>query len=134
MADPGFNRGGHQVLLLPPANVVCECYVFTGVCLSTGGGGSPSRGVLHPRGVLHLGGVLHPRGVLHPEGGFSIQGGFSMPGGLHPVNVRAVRILLECILVLQKCCRKLYENERILTEDGVLTPLGSFTALSYILF
>ena len=25
--------------LLPPANVVCEGYVFTGVCLSTGGGG-----------------------------------------------------------------------------------------------
>ena len=24
---------------LPPANVVCEGYVFTGVCLSTGGGG-----------------------------------------------------------------------------------------------
>ena len=23
---------------LPPANVVCEGYVFTGVCLSTGGG------------------------------------------------------------------------------------------------
>ena len=28
--------------LLPPANVVCESYVFTGVCLSTGGG-SPSK-------------------------------------------------------------------------------------------
>ena len=27
-------------VLLPPANVVCEGYVFTGVCLSTGGGGT----------------------------------------------------------------------------------------------
>ena len=32
--------------LLPPANKVCEDYVFPGVCLSTGlGGGSLSRGV-----------------------------------------------------------------------------------------
>ena len=39
--------------LLPPANVVCESYVFTGVCLSTGGvsqqgdpweGGTPRQG------------------------------------------------------------------------------------------
>ena len=29
-------------LLLPPANVVCEGYVFTGVCLSTGGGTIPA--------------------------------------------------------------------------------------------
>ena len=28
--------------LLPPANVVCEGYVFTRVCLSTGGGGIPA--------------------------------------------------------------------------------------------
>ena len=50
-------------------------------------GGSPSGGgALHPGGGV---GVLHPGGV-----------GFSIPGGvLHPVNVRAVRILLECILV-----------------------------------
>ena len=27
------------ILFLPPANEVCEGYVFTGVCLSTGGGG-----------------------------------------------------------------------------------------------
>ena len=29
---------------LPPANIVCEGYVFTGVCLSTGGWGVRSRG------------------------------------------------------------------------------------------
>ena len=43
VADPGFSLGGANSqcgranLLLPPANVVCEGYVFTGVCLSTGG-------------------------------------------------------------------------------------------------
>ena len=31
-------------LLLPPANEVCEGYVFTGVCLSTGGGDSTCAG------------------------------------------------------------------------------------------
>ena len=34
-----------QHVLLPPANVVCEGYVFTGVCLSTGG-----RGMENPPG------------------------------------------------------------------------------------
>ena len=37
--------------LLPPANVVCEGYVFTGVCLSTGSTWSRG-GVLLPGGVL----------------------------------------------------------------------------------
>ena len=30
-------ENGSAVVLLPPANEVCEGYVFTGVCLSTGG-------------------------------------------------------------------------------------------------
>ena len=44
VADPGFSlegansQCGRANLLLPPANVVCEGYVFTGVCLSTGRG------------------------------------------------------------------------------------------------
>ena len=43
MADPEFPtlvaaRNGGGWVLLPPANEVCEGYVFTGVCLSTGGG------------------------------------------------------------------------------------------------
>ena len=57
-------------LLLPPANEVCEGYVFRSVCLSTGGGG----GCLRP-GVASLSGIT-------PYG-----------------NKWAVRILLECILV-----------------------------------
>ena len=31
------------LLSLPPANEVCEGYVFTGVCLFTGGGGKCKR-------------------------------------------------------------------------------------------
>ena len=31
-----FNWASHR-LSLPPANIACEGYVFTGVCLSTGG-------------------------------------------------------------------------------------------------
>ena len=37
----GRARNSDEICLLPPANVVCEGYVFTGVCLSTGGGGIP---------------------------------------------------------------------------------------------
>ena len=37
-------------LFLPPANEVCEGYVFTGVCLSAGGGGM--RGCLGGRAWL----------------------------------------------------------------------------------
>ena len=70
--------------LLPPANVVCEGYVFTGVCLSTGGSGSPSwGGVLHPGGVFSIQGGCSPsRGGLLP-GGFSIRGGSPSRGVLH---------------------------------------------------
>ena len=49
---------------LPPANEVCEGYIFTGVCLSTRGGG-----VCHiqpPRADTSLG--SHPLG-RHPSGG-----------------------------------------------------------------
>ena len=58
-----------------------------------------------------------------PSGGFSIWGGSPSRGGspsggvLHPVNVRAVRILLECILVnidLAKKCYFLRKKENIL--------------------
>ena len=36
--------------LLPPANEVCEGYVFTGVCLSTGGHAWHVAGGMHGRG------------------------------------------------------------------------------------
>ena len=143
-----------QKRFLPPANEVCEGYVFTGVCLSTGGGGMHgcSGGVcVVARGGVHgcsggcawllqgghvwfyLGGM---RGFI--SGGMRgfIQGGMCgfiwgacvvLFGGAcvvlfggrvwfysgghawffqffqiqwDTVNERAVRILLECILVL----------------------------------
>ena len=89
---------------LPPANEVCEGYVFTGVCLSTWGGGvhgcSGGRGVrgcsrgvcvVTPGGHVWLllgGGVVTPGGVcgcsrgvcmVAPRGGvgrvWALQGG-----------------------------------------------------------
>ena len=64
--------------LLPPANVVCEGYVFTGVCLSTGGAC-----------------VAAPP----PPGHYEIRS----------VNARAVRILLECILINAEICFFLFD-------------------------
>ena len=72
---------------LPPANKVCEGYVFTGVCLSTG------RGSL-PRGFLSSG-VVSVQGGLCSGGSLFREGGLCPGGGLCP----EVRIILECILV-----------------------------------
>ena len=57
-------------LYLPPANVVCEGYVFTGVCLSTGGNGHPS---IPPLPLL---GADTPPGPEHPP--------WSRPPGTRP--------------------------------------------------
>ena len=80
---------GYSELFLPTANEVCEGYVFTGVCLSTGGGGgSASRG-----------------GVCIGGGGICIQGwGWETP----PSDITgygqrgAVRILTFIINHLQE--------------------------------
>ena len=85
--------------LLPPAKEVCKGYVFTRVCLSTGDlcpGGSPCRGEVSIGGVsvqgsVSVGGSLS-RGQSLSRGSLSIP---YQPYG----NERAVRILLECILV-----------------------------------
>ena len=71
---------------LPPANEVCEGYVFTGVCLSTGGmrgcsGGHAQllrggRAWLLPRGAC----MVAPGGcVVTPGGGACVVA----PGGVH---------------------------------------------------
>ena len=52
-----FVMGDIYYLLLLPANEVCEGYVFTGVCLSTEGGG------LTPRGYGQQAGGTHPTGM-----------------------------------------------------------------------
>ena len=67
-------------IFLPPANEVCEGYVFTGACLSTGGGGVRGGGVgVRGRGMC----VAVGRGAWQER--WPLQW--------------AVRILLECILV-----------------------------------
>ena len=85
-------RRSELILLLPPANEVCKGYVFTGVCLSTGGlclgrglcpgrvsvqGGSLSRGSLF--GVSDQESLS--RGSLSRG---SLSRGVSVPGDLCP--------------------------------------------------
>ena len=103
--------------LLPPANEVCEGYVFTGVCLSTPEGGVCVWLLLGGACMVAPGGGhawLLPGGacVVAPGGGACMVA----KGGQHvwllwgghawdmmrygdTINERAVRILLECILV-----------------------------------
>ena len=71
------------VLSLPPANEVCEGYVFTGVCLSTGGVSAPLHvGIHNPLG-------RHPPLVDTPLGrhqcmlGYGQQAGGTHPTGMH---------------------------------------------------
>ena len=86
-----------QRSFLPPANEVCEGYVFTGVCLSTWGGESVSvQGGGSVQGSLCLRGSLSRIGLCP---GVSVQGG-SLSGIPLYSNEWAVRILQECILVL----------------------------------
>ena len=114
--QPGF---------LPPADKVCEGNVFTCVCLSTGAGG------LCPRGWgLCLGGGLYPGGSLSRgiclgvcvqregslTGGRVCVQGVCLGGVCQPppyAKERAVRILLECILLPR---RNLYEINDLLLE------------------
>ena len=103
-------------VLLPPANEVCEGYVFTGVCHSVHGGAcvvAPGGGTwLLPGGhVWLLLGGMHGYsggcawllwGGMHGCSGGGMcgcSGGHAWFFQLDTVNERAVRILLECILV-----------------------------------
>ena len=114
--QPGF---------LPPADKVCEGNVFTCVCLSTGAGGlSKGMGSLSGRGALSGGGLCPEGSVwgsvsrgrgLWPGGGSVSRG--SVGGVCQPpppyAKERAVRILLECILLPR---RNLYEINDLLLE------------------
>ena len=90
--------------IYPPANEVCEGYVFTRVCLSTGGclgryppweGTPPWAGT--PPGQVQPPGQVTP-GQVHPPWAGTQPQEQCMLGDMG--NKRAVRILLECILVL----------------------------------
>ena len=79
---------------LPPANEVCEGYVFTGVCLSTGGGVCPIACWDTPQDQRQTPPRVDTPGQTPP----------SQTPPLHsacwdPVNKPAVRIPLECIFV-----------------------------------
>ena len=83
---PYLNHRICLMLFLPPANKVCEGYVFTGVCLSTGGMhgmGCAWQGTVHGRGACMAGGV-HGR-VVCMVGGICGRGpawwGVCMAGG-----------------------------------------------------
>ena len=98
-----------NLLLLPPANEVCKGYVFTGVRLSSGGGGRAWQGVYMAGGHAWQG-VCMAWGAC-VAGGCAWQGGHAWWGVHAPpllanttrysdtINEWAVRILLECILV-----------------------------------
>ena len=76
--------------------------LFTGwgACMAGGVRSSPcvarGRGCMHGRGACVAGGGMHGRGA-----GGMCSGGCAWQGGMHgpPPHARAVRILLECILV-----------------------------------
>ena len=113
------------ITFLLPANVVCEGYVFTPVCDSVNGGGACCarggacmvKGGVHNevgcpwwRGVCVVKGACVAKGACVVTGGMHIEGGHVWWRGacmvctaplyeIWPVNVEAVRILLECILV-----------------------------------
>ena len=71
---------------LPPANEVCEGYVFTPVCQSFcsrggGGGGRSTRAGTHP-GQVPPPGQVHPRGAVHAAR-YEQQAGGTHPTGMH---------------------------------------------------
>ena len=77
----------------------CEGYVFTRVCLSTGGGVS---GQVHPPTRYTPHNQVRPRDQVHPPGpGTPPRTRYTPPDQVHPPRrllFRTVRILLECIL------------------------------------
>ena len=86
-------------------------YIFTGICHSVNGGGAAPRGKVPAPGgcgACSQGGLPATRGVPAP-GGVSASGGCLLPGGgggarWRPPGrplLRALRILLECILFLK---------------------------------
>ena len=83
--------------LLPPANEVCEGYVFTRVCLSTGDGGLQA----HSQGEFEGSGWGVSRTTSGGQG--VSQHALRQTPPQQTLLLRTVRILLECILVLFSC-------------------------------
>ena len=100
---------------LPPATKLRQGYIFTGVCHSVNRGGVCSGG------YLLLGGCL-----LRGGGWWGCRGGVSAPGVClvetppgRPL-LRAVRILLECILVVNAPLESCYQ------ENGSKTAVSLY--------
>ena len=78
------------ILYLPPANEVYEGYVFTGVCLSTGGESAPLHAGIHHTLLpthTHTLGRHTPPGQRPPAQcmlGYSQQA-----GGVHPTGMQS---------------------------------------------
>ena len=112
--------------LLPPANVVCEGYVFTPVCdsINSGEGSCVAGGhvwlgygaCVAGRGAcMEKGDICDKGGACVAKGGCMVKGAMRAKGGvcgmhaplykIQPVNARAVRILLEYLHNLHGTCR-----------------------------
>ena len=115
--DTGFREGG---IFLPSANEVCEGDVFTGVCLSTGGGMCGTwHGLCMAGGHAWQGGCMCGRGRAW-RGGICVWQGGGMcatadttgygqwAGGTHPTGMHS--------------CQKMYSYSYpfICTSDTVL--------------
>ena len=72
-------------IFLPPANEVCEGYVFTRVCVHTGGGstwaGTPRTRYTPPGQVHHPPDQVNPPGQVHPPGPGTHTAGPGTPSG-----------------------------------------------------
>ena len=79
-------------ILLPPANEVCEGYVFTGAYLSMGGVSAPLHAGIHPLGPeADTPWARHPRADTPPVQcmlGYGQQADGTHPTGMHSCFLR----------------------------------------------
>ena len=128
VADPGSDRGGGANLLLPPANEVWGELIFFHLCVILFTGGicpTPPLDADPPPGVGQT--PLYADSPPSPKVGQTPwmqtpRVGQTLPPPPDTVNKRAVRILLQCILVWHNFCRKLHENEKHWTQGGLHVP------------
>ena len=104
-------------LLLPPVNEVCEGYVFTRVCLSTGGKGVP--GQVSPGTRYTPQDQVHPQGPGTPPWDQVLPPGRGTPPWEQCIlgdtgNKWAVCIIQECILVTT--CKRSFGQGNVFTD------------------
>ena len=113
-------RPTFPMLLLPPATKLGQGYVFTGVCDTVHRGGLPQCMLGYhnppPPEQTHTPQDQAPPRSRHTPWTRHLPWGVDPPGTRHPlaqsmlggtVNARAVRILLECNLVVETVVRRL---------------------------